>query len=95
VLFHNNWIIFIYTSVSFTYSPHTSLPSLHLPSSLFLPSPLIFTTKFFYYSFIHMCIHCLGHFSPLPPSPTLFPPSPPSSRQSCSAFITSFIQPNF
>jgi hypothetical protein len=32
--------------------------------------------KFFYYSFIHMCIHCLGHFSPLPSSPTLspFPP---------------------
>jgi hypothetical protein len=26
-------------------------------------------------SFIHMCIHCLGHFSPLPPSPPL------SSRQ--------------
>jgi hypothetical protein len=25
------------------------------------------------YSFIHMCIHCLGHFSPLP----LPPPSPP------------------
>jgi hypothetical protein len=28
-------------------------------------------------SFIHLCIHCLGNFSPLPPSPTLFPPSPP------------------
>jgi hypothetical protein len=28
---------------------------------------------FFYYSFIHMCVHCLGHFSPLPPSPTLSP----------------------
>jgi hypothetical protein len=26
-------------------------------------------TLFFYYSFIHMCVHCLGHFSPqhLPP----------------------------
>jgi hypothetical protein len=30
------------------------------------------------YSFIHMCIHCLGHFSPLPP----FPPSPPFPPQS-------------
>jgi hypothetical protein len=29
---------------------------------------------FFNYSFIHMCIHCLGHFSPLPPSLTLSPP---------------------
>jgi hypothetical protein len=27
------------------------------------------------YSFIHMCIHCLGHFSPLFPFPTLSPPS--------------------
>jgi hypothetical protein len=27
----------------------------------------------FHYSFIHMCIHCLGHFSLLP----LPPPSPP------------------
>jgi hypothetical protein len=25
----------------------------------------------FIYSFIHMCIHCLGHLSPLPPTPTL------------------------
>jgi hypothetical protein len=29
--------------------------------------------SFFYYSFIHMCIHCLGHFYPLPTSPTLSP----------------------
>jgi hypothetical protein len=26
---------------------------------------------FFFYSFIHMFIHCLGHFSPLPPAPSL------------------------
>jgi hypothetical protein len=25
---------------------------------------------FFFYSFIHMCIHCLGHFSLLSPTPT-------------------------
>jgi hypothetical protein len=30
-------------------------------------------SKFFYY--IHMCIQCLGHFSPLPPPPPF--PSPP------------------
>jgi hypothetical protein len=29
--------------------------------------------KFFFNSFIHMCIHCLGYFSLLP----LLPPSPP------------------
>jgi hypothetical protein len=27
------------------------------------------TNFFFVYLFIHMCIHCLGHFSPLPPRP--------------------------
>jgi hypothetical protein len=30
-----------------------------------------FFLKIFY--FIHMCIQCLGHFSPLPPAPTLTP----------------------
>jgi hypothetical protein len=30
---------------------------------------------FFFFSFIHMCIQCLGHFSLLPPSPSL-PPIP-------------------
>jgi hypothetical protein len=29
----------------------------------------------FFFSFIHMCIQCLGHFSPLPPTPPL--PTPP------------------
>jgi hypothetical protein len=28
------------------------------------------------YSFMHMCIHCLGHFSTLPPIPSLSPPLP-------------------
>jgi hypothetical protein len=30
--------------------------------------------SFFYY--IHMCIQCLGHFSPLPPDPSLTPLTP-------------------
>jgi hypothetical protein len=34
----------------------------------------IWNRNFFYYSYIHMCIHCLGHFSPSPPPP------PPSSH---------------
>jgi hypothetical protein len=29
------------------------------------------------FSFIYMCIHCLGHFSPLPP-PSPLPPATPS-----------------
>jgi hypothetical protein len=33
----------------------------------------IFLLFIFYYSFIHRCVYCLGHFSPLPPSPTFSP----------------------
>jgi hypothetical protein len=31
----------------------------------------------FNFYFIHMCIQCLGHFSPLLPTPYLIPPYPP------------------
>jgi hypothetical protein len=31
---------------------------------------ILWTFFFFNYSFIHMCVHCLGHFSSLPPSPS-------------------------
>jgi hypothetical protein len=30
------------------------------------------------FSFIHLCIKCLGHFSPLPPGLSLIPLPPPS-----------------
>jgi hypothetical protein len=47
--------------------------------------------KIFYYSFIHMCIHCLGPFSPPTPSP---PSSPPPSLpgRTCSALISNFVE---
>jgi hypothetical protein len=35
-----------------------------------------FFSFFIFCSFIHMCIHCLGHFSTLYPSPTLQPQPP-------------------
>jgi hypothetical protein len=41
-----------------------------------------------FYSFIHICIHCLGHFSPIPPpssSPLLSPLLP---VRTCSALIS-------
>jgi hypothetical protein len=40
---------------------------------------LVSKCLFYFFSFIHMCIQCLGHFSPLPPAPSLtslLPPSP-------------------
>jgi hypothetical protein len=48
----------------------------------FFPLVLFFICFFFLFlcSFIHICIHCLGHFSPLSPSSTL-PPSPLTCRQ--------------
>jgi hypothetical protein len=47
---------------------------------------------FYYYSFIHMFIYCLGHFSPLSTSPNPFPLPPSVPGMSCSAFITSFVE---
>jgi hypothetical protein len=47
-----------------------------LPSTFFKGHFIYFFHFLNYYSFIHMCIHCLGHFSslsPLPPS-SPFPP---------------------
>jgi hypothetical protein len=44
----------------------------------------------FCYSFIHMCIHCLGHSSPCPhplsPHPSLLP------DRTCSALISNFVE---
>jgi hypothetical protein len=42
-------------------------------SSLFYTMSLRDYLFYYYYSLIHMCIHCLGHFSPLPHSPPLSP----------------------
>jgi hypothetical protein len=41
-----------------------------------LTQSTFFPSFFFLYSFIHMCIHCLGHFSSLPSVPSLSPPPP-------------------
>jgi hypothetical protein len=41
-----------------------------------MDSELLFFYFWFIYSFIHMCIHCLGHLSPTP-NPVVFPPTSP------------------
>jgi hypothetical protein len=64
-----------------------------------------YTLNFFFFLFnfycfiIHMCIQCLGHFSPmLPPPPlppTLLPPSPPHplhTQQKLFALISNFVE---
>jgi hypothetical protein len=43
----------------------------------------------FLYSFIHMCIHCLGHYSLLPPTPSLSTPLP---SRTCSALFSNFVE---
>jgi hypothetical protein len=57
----------------------------------FLPSfatPLSFLA-FWFFSFIHMCIQCLGHFSSLPPASSF--PSPPYSLASRQKLFLSLI----
>jgi hypothetical protein len=50
-----------------------------LPNQAFLENSTFFfwveeyVHFFFLYSFIHMCIYCLDHFSPLPPTASLCP----------------------
>jgi hypothetical protein len=49
----------------------------------------------FYFSFIHMCIQCLSHFSPLPPpppTPSLSPPTPLLPGRNYFALISDFVK---
>jgi hypothetical protein len=68
--------------------------SLNLNTFLFnMPFLMKFSSPGFFfkfYSFIHMCIHCLGHFSPLLLSST----PPPVPDKSCSTLITNFVEEN-
>jgi hypothetical protein len=60
-------------------------PQLYLQSLVFFL--LLDLVYFFYFYFIHMCIQCLGHFSPLPAPPSLpccslhLPPYPLATQQ--------------
>jgi hypothetical protein len=46
---------------------------------------------FLNFYFIHMCIQCLGHFSPLPPLP-LSPPHPLDTQQKLFCLISNFVE---
>jgi hypothetical protein len=54
----------------------------------------ILTFLYFYFlnSFIHMCIHCLGHFSPLPPPPSSSPHHLSLPGRICSALISNYVE---
>jgi hypothetical protein len=45
-----------------------------------------------FYSFIHVCIHCLGDFSSLLPAPSLSPPPPMLPGRTCSALSSNFVE---
>jgi hypothetical protein len=53
---------------------------------------LKYNLKKIFYSFTHMCIHCLGHFSPLSTTPFLAPPTPLFTGRTCSALISNFVE---
>jgi hypothetical protein len=46
----------------------------------------------FNFYFIHMCIQCLGHFSPLPPAPSLTLPYPLLPSRNYFALISNFVE---
>jgi hypothetical protein len=66
----------------------------NLKNKLCFPTFEAFAILFFFclFSFIHMCIHCLGHFSTLPPSSTLHPLLLSVPGRSHSALITDFVE---
>jgi hypothetical protein len=47
---------------------------------------------FFFYSFIHMCTHCLGHFCSLTPVPSFSPPTLLASRQNLFCPFPNFVE---
>jgi hypothetical protein len=54
---------------------------------------LCFSRPFVYfYSFIHMCMHCLDHFCPLSPAPTLSPYTNSLQGRTCSALIPNIVE---
>jgi hypothetical protein len=65
----------------------------------FLAQPALNYTATFFFNFyffsIHMCIQCLGHFSPLPPPPPLPPIPPPPSPLPPSRYPAETILPLF
>jgi hypothetical protein len=53
---------------------------------------MLYNISFFLHSFIHMCIHCLGHFSPLLPAPSLSPQHPSLLGRTCPALFSNFVE---
>jgi hypothetical protein len=47
---------------------------------------------FFNFSFIHVCIHCLGHTSSLAPTTSLFPQPLLLPGRTCSALFSNFVE---
>jgi hypothetical protein len=47
---------------------------------------------FFIFYFIHMYIQCLGNFSPLPPTPSLSPPTAYLPGRNYFALISNFVE---
>jgi hypothetical protein len=46
----------------------------------------------FFNSFVHMCMHCLGPFSPLLQAPSLSPQPPSLPGRTCSALISNLVE---
>jgi hypothetical protein len=63
-------IYFFLLVLSFTLFIYFNLPEIHPFYSTSLKLNFMYL---FFFTIIHMQIHCLGHFSLLPPTPYLFP----------------------
>jgi hypothetical protein len=65
---------------------------------LYIANPRKAKKAAIFFSFIHMFIKCLGHFSPLPlpspfsPTPFPLPPTPSLPGRNCSALFSNFVE---
>jgi hypothetical protein len=91
------YTVFVTHSPSHTLSPHLSPPTgNNIPRKDLFQLPVLsyffICQLFYYYSFIHMCVHCLGHFSPTPLIPPSSPQSPSLPGRTCSALISNIVE---
>jgi hypothetical protein len=76
---HTGWGLSLQSTIFFS-----------LSLSLFFILSIMLLFFYYYYSFIYMCVHCLGHFSLRPFFPAFFLPSLPG--RTFSTLISNFVE---
>jgi hypothetical protein len=93
--FQLNWLILYHRIMRPTFKIHRQIliPNSCILFIYFLRGPQGYIFFFLIiYSFLHTCIHCLGHLSPLHPTPSFSPPPSALLGRNCSALLSNFVE---